>query len=157
MGNRVVVIEKGCISDHREDKLIESLQSAFRVVFFDKEKDGERERIEKICDGEELDRGHSFFLGEHPSEVEWAKDAGFFGLYILSGKGARGLKSLHADIPVFHFLSDALDWILRDEHPLETMKREIENGARAIRQGGWPLFPLKPFMVLAPTLSIPRR
>lgn len=135
----LVIIDRDCIS-HGIDRVdIGSLASRFtryEMVLIDR-----ADEVDALIARGTSDPGRSFFLGNHPEVVEHAVDLGFYGLYVLNGPGGCRLKGLHADIPVFHFLKDAADWILRDENPLETMKREIHRGAETLKAGGVVAFP----------------
>ena len=97
--------------------------------------------IDRAAVAHGINRGRSFFLGTNPAEIEAAWKRKVFGLFLLSGEGGIHVERLHGDIPVFHSFSQAVDWILRDASPLETLGREILRGAEVLKEGGVVAFP----------------
>jgi D-glycero-D-manno-heptose 1,7-bisphosphate phosphatase len=55
----------------------------------------------------------SFVIGDHPSDVESARNAGAMGIYVLTGHGTRHLPNLPTDCLVKADLAAAVEWILR--------------------------------------------
>ena len=62
------------------------------------------------CHGLDLDR--SFVIGDHPHDVELARNAGATGIYVLAGHGLRHRAELHGDDVVTDNIVAAADWIL---------------------------------------------
>ncbi len=89
--------------------------------------------------GLELDG--SFAIGDHPHDALTANDMGVFGLYLLTGHGARHLGELPAEKLAFHRLGDAVDWIIRHPAGHKDISRQIELGARLIKEGKTAAFP----------------
>ena len=62
------------------------------------------------CHGLDLDR--SFVIGDHPHDVELARNAGATGVYVLAGHGLRHRGELRGDDVVTDNIVAAADWIL---------------------------------------------
>jgi len=89
----------------------------------------------------DIDLSSSFMMGDHPSDPLTARAAGAFGLYLLTGHGMRHLGELPEDIPAFHTLPEAADWILAHPSPIEYIEESIRKGAEALRRGELAVFP----------------
>ena len=85
-----------------------------------------------------IDLSSSWVIGDHPHDIEFAKNGGASGLYVLTGHGAGHLDELPSDIPVFHNLTGAAGRILPQ---IESNYCSIEAGADFIRRGGLVAFP----------------
>ncbi len=88
-----------------------------------------------------LDLERSFVIGDHPHDALTAKELGVHGLYLLTGHGGRHLSALPAEVPVFHRISDAAEWIRTHPDPEAELSRQIDDAAAAIREGGVAAFP----------------
>jgi L-threonylcarbamoyladenylate synthase len=88
-----------------------------------------------------LDLRRSFVIGDHPHDALTAKELGVHGLYLLTGHGGRHIAELPIEVPVFHRISDAADWIRAHPDPEADVGRSIEAAAEAIRAGGVAAFP----------------
>ncbi len=88
-----------------------------------------------------LDLSRSFVIGDHPHDVFTANEQGVFGLYLLTGHGGKHLSDLALDKMIFHRLSDAVEWILNHSDHQASLTKQIESGAKAIRNGGVCAFP----------------
>lgn len=60
----------------------------------------------------DLDLGQSFVVGDHPHDVETARNAGATGLYVLTGHGAKHRAELDPDVRVVPDLAAAAEWIM---------------------------------------------
>jgi L-threonylcarbamoyladenylate synthase len=88
-----------------------------------------------------LNLERSFVIGDHPHDALTANELGVYGLYVLTGHGAKHLVELPADKPVFHSLTDAVGWIEKHPDGIREIKRQIELGAKLIKEGKNPAFP----------------
>lgn len=61
--------------------------------------------------GIELER--SYVVGDHPSDVELAENAGAHGIYVLTGHGKKHRPGLSGSVVVKPGIQQATDWILR--------------------------------------------
>jgi D-glycero-D-manno-heptose 1,7-bisphosphate phosphatase len=59
-----------------------------------------------------LDLCHSFVIGDHPHDVELARNAGATGIYVLTGHGVKHRAELGGDEVVTANIRAAADWIL---------------------------------------------
>jgi len=59
-----------------------------------------------------LDLRRSFVIGDHPHDVELARNAGATGVYVLTGHGVRHRAELSSEAMVAPDLAAAADWIL---------------------------------------------
>ncbi|MFH1966116.1 MAG: HAD-IIIA family hydrolase [Acidobacteriota bacterium] len=71
----------------------------------------------KAAEEYRLDLRESFIIGDHPHDALTGRDLGVFGLFLLTGHGGKHLAELPPGIPVFHRLTDAVDWIIRNPVP----------------------------------------
>ncbi|MBN2343053.1 MAG: threonylcarbamoyl-AMP synthase [Deltaproteobacteria bacterium] len=88
-----------------------------------------------------LDLNRSFVIGDHPHDVYTADEQGVFGLYLLTGHGGKHLSELAQDKLVFHRISDAAEWISAHADHKNNIAQRIDQGARAIQNGGVAAFP----------------
>jgi D-glycero-D-manno-heptose 1,7-bisphosphate phosphatase len=58
-----------------------------------------------------VDLGRSFVVGDHPHDVETARNAGAQGVYVLTGHGEKHRAELAADAPVTADIEAAAEWI----------------------------------------------
>ncbi|MFW5997113.1 MAG: L-threonylcarbamoyladenylate synthase [Lentisphaeria bacterium] len=89
----------------------------------------------------DIDLSRSFVIGDHPHDVTTADNAGAFGLYVLTGHGAKHLPELPYDKLVFHGIHEAADWILTHPEPVSDIRREINIAAEYIQSGKLVVFP----------------
>ncbi|HOW65839.1 MAG TPA: HAD family hydrolase [Candidatus Paceibacterota bacterium] len=59
-----------------------------------------------------LDLGRSFVIGDHPHDVELARNAGATGIYLLTGHGRKHQTELSGNVIVTANIQAAADWIL---------------------------------------------
>jgi len=76
----------------------------------------------------------SYVIGDHPADVELARQAGASGIYLLTGHGPKHLSELTHYFPVVSNLKEAIDFILKEEEA-------VRRAALIIRQGGVVAFP----------------
>ena len=60
-----------------------------------------------------IDLAGSYVIGDHPSDVELAENAGARGIYLLTGHGAKHRKELSSNVFVEPGIQQAADFILR--------------------------------------------
>ena len=83
----------------------------------------------------------SWVIGDHPHDVEFAVSGGAKGLYVLTGHGSKHLNELPADVPVFHTLSDAAEWIYGSAVSTGRNFCTVDEAAETLRNGGVAAFP----------------
>jgi L-threonylcarbamoyladenylate synthase len=91
-----------------------------------------------------IDLGRSFVVGDHPHDVELARNAGAFGIYVLTGHGLKHLHEVGRDAMVVSGLGPATDWISGMHScggDAVRLKSEILRGADILRKGGLVIFP----------------
>ncbi len=81
-----------------------------------------------------IDLLSSYVIGDHPADVELARNAGASGIYVLTGHGSKHVGELVHPFPVVANLEKAADLILKEN---ET----ISEASKIIRQGGVVAFP----------------
>jgi D-glycero-D-manno-heptose 1,7-bisphosphate phosphatase len=59
-----------------------------------------------------IDIKNSFVIGDHPSDVEFALNAGATGIYVLTGHGRKHLNGLKHKELIFDSLKEAVQWII---------------------------------------------
>jgi D-glycero-D-manno-heptose 1,7-bisphosphate phosphatase len=59
----------------------------------------------------DVDLGRSFVVGDHPHDVETARNAGAQGVYVLTGHGEKHRAELAVDAPVTADIEAAAGWI----------------------------------------------
>ena len=60
-----------------------------------------------------LDIAQSFSIGDHPHDVDFCKNAGGNGLYVLTGHGTKHFATVGSDTQCFENLLDAARWVLK--------------------------------------------
>lgn len=60
-----------------------------------------------------LDLTRSFVIGDHPHDVELARNAGATGIYVLTGHGSKHRSELSPGEIVTSHIGEAANWILR--------------------------------------------
>ena len=60
-----------------------------------------------------IDLQHSFVIGDHPHDVEFAKSAGAKGIYLLSGHGMKHRAELSGNTPVVDGIREAAELIIK--------------------------------------------
>ena len=79
-----------------------------------------------------LDLRRSFVIGDHPHDVELARNADATGIYVLTGHGLKHRGELRGDDVVTANIAAAADWILSGiggTAPLVPLERHQEMGA----------------------------
>ena len=59
-----------------------------------------------------IDLEHSYAIGDHPHDVEFAESAGARGIYVLSGHGQKHRRELHEGVVVVPGIAQAAQMIL---------------------------------------------
>lgn len=59
----------------------------------------------------DIDLSASFFIGDHPSDVQCGINAGVSPLYVLSGHGSKHVSELECEVPVFSNLVEVTHFI----------------------------------------------
>lgn len=59
-----------------------------------------------------IDLGRSFVIGDHPQDVELARNAGAHGIYVLSGHGMKHLDEIPKDTEVADGIREAVQVIM---------------------------------------------
>ncbi len=91
-----------------------------------------------------IDLNLSIVVGDHPSDMDLAKNAGCGAIYVLTGHGSKHLKELQHDLLVVSRLKEAEDWIFalaRYENKVQNLKEELRRAGAVIRQGRLVAFP----------------
>ena len=91
-----------------------------------------------------IDLAKSFVVGDHPHDMELARNAGARGLYVLTGHGAKHRCDLPQDAPVAADIGQAAAMILDmpdAKGPSPSSGTDIEKAAAIIRKGGVVAFP----------------
>ena len=89
-----------------------------------------------------LDR--SYVVGDHPSDVELAENAGALGIYVLTGHGRKHRPELSDDVVVQPGIQQAAHWMLLHDDTTGDPGADgvpVSRGARIIRRGGVVIFP----------------
>jgi len=68
--------------------------------------------IEKAAERYGVDLGRSFSVGDHPHDVQFARNAGAKGIYVLTGHGRKHQAELPADTVITSGMADAAERIL---------------------------------------------
>lgn len=97
--------------------------------------------LEKAAADYDLDLSASWIIGDHPHDVETGARCGASGLYVLTGHGARHLGELPPDVPVFHDLTGAAEWICGGMGNGIPNICSVEDGGRILAGGGLVAFP----------------
>ena len=67
--------------------------------------------LERAAGNYALDLSSSFVIGDHPHDVELARNAGALGIYVLTGHGAKHQAELADDVVVVPDMKEAVEWI----------------------------------------------
>lgn len=81
-----------------------------------------------------IDLLNSYVIGDHPVDVELARNAGASGIYVLTGHGSKHVHELAHYFPVVANLEEAANFILKENEALT-------EASTIIRQGGVVAFP----------------
>ena len=75
---------------------------------------------EEFC----LDLPQSFVIGDHPHDIEFARNAGARGIYLLTGHGQKHLDEVPQDGEIFiaGSLDEAVTWILEEDSKNQRLK-----------------------------------
>jgi tRNA threonylcarbamoyl adenosine modification protein (Sua5/YciO/YrdC/YwlC family) len=96
--------------------------------------------LEKAARDYNINLMRSFAIGDHPHDVEFAWNAGLFGIYVMTGHGRRHLAKLHRDAIIAIDLKDAVPLILNGL--VGSIKDyAVTRAATIIRSGGIVAFP----------------
>jgi len=68
--------------------------------------------LHKAAEEHGIDLGESYVIGDHPHDVELAKNAGARGIYVCTGHGVKHLNELNNGEIVVPHIEAAADWIL---------------------------------------------
>ncbi len=68
--------------------------------------------LEQAAREHRLDLRRSFVIGDHPHDVEFARNAGATGIYVLTGHGRKHRAELRGDNNVVAGIASAAEWIL---------------------------------------------
>lgn len=71
--------------------------------------------LRKAAKDHRIDLQHSFVIGDHPHDVEFAANAGAKGIYLLSGHGRKHRAELPADTLVAAGIGAAAELILAEQ------------------------------------------
>jgi hypothetical protein len=74
-----------------------------------------------------VDVSRSFVVGDHPTDVELAANAGARGIYVLSGHGEKHRAEVRVPCAVVPGISEAVDRVA-----VERAARELRSGARGV-------------------------
>lgn len=91
-----------------------------------------------------IDLRASFVIGDHPHDVELARNAGATGIYVLTGHGARHRADLQTEALVAHDIWEAANLVVKVDHlkrSQQSLGNEITQAAAIFRQGGVVAFP----------------
>lgn len=69
--------------------------------------------LEKAANDHDLDLSRSFVIGDHTHDIEFAKNAGAEGVYVLTGHGMKHKKELLGDCTVCPDVLEAAQYIIR--------------------------------------------
>ncbi len=87
-----------------------------------------------------VDLSRSFVMGDHPHDVELARNVGAKGIYLLTGHGQKHVDELPSDVLVAKNMGEAVDWIIRTSFDQKTFE-VILQAAQIIKNGGIVAFP----------------
>ena len=92
-----------------------------------------------------LDLARSFVVGDHPHDVELARQAGAAGIYVRTGHGQKHRAELPADVTaIVPGIREAAEWILAvraAEERTGNPDAALEQAAGLLRRGGVVAFP----------------
>jgi L-threonylcarbamoyladenylate synthase len=88
-----------------------------------------------------LDLSRSFAIGDHPHDVEMAKNVGAQGIYLVTGHGQKHLHELPSGVSVAGNMEEAIDMVLNRDVPSQKKTGIIGQAAEIIKRGGIVAFP----------------
>ena len=88
-----------------------------------------------------LDLSRSFSIGDHPHNVELARNVGAQGIYLLTGHGQKHLHELPSGVSVAGNMEEAIDMVLNRDVPSQKKTGIIGQAAEIIKRGGIVAFP----------------
>jgi len=74
--------------------------------------------LHKAAEEYGVDLQHSFTIGDHPHDVEFARAVGARGVYVRTGHGSKHLPDVPPGEIVVSGIGEAMDWILRNMEDL---------------------------------------
>jgi L-threonylcarbamoyladenylate synthase len=92
----------------------------------------------KIAQEFGVDLSHSFVVGDHPYDVEMARNVGATGIYLLTGHGEKHFAELNPQVYIAKNLEEATEWII---HHDTSSSQKIHRAAEIIKKGGVVAFP----------------
>jgi L-threonylcarbamoyladenylate synthase len=92
----------------------------------------------KIAQEFGVDLSHSFVVGDHPYDVEMARNVGATGIYLLTGHGEKHFAELNPQVYIAKNLEEATEWII---HHDTSSPQKIHRAAEIIKKGGVVAFP----------------
>ncbi len=100
--------------------------------------------LRKAAEVHKVDLSRSYVVGDHPHDVDLARNVGARGVYMLTGHGAKHRHELSADTVIVPGIREAADWILA-RHELITgpgdLGAKLSDAVQVIREGGVAAFP----------------
>lgn len=87
-----------------------------------------------------VDLSRSFVVGDHPHDVELARNVGAKGIYLLTGHGQKHFDELPPDVFVAKDMEEAVDRIIRIS-PYQKEFEVILRASEIIKKGGIVAFP----------------
>jgi len=88
-----------------------------------------------------IDLSRSFVIGDHPHDVEMAKNVGARGIYLLTGHGKKHRHELLSGVPVAENMKEAIRMILEEGPQSQQETTRIRQAAEIITRGGIVAFP----------------
>ena len=80
-----------------------------------------------------IDLEQSFSIGDHPHDVEFGRQFGGTGLYLLTGHGNKHRHELTGNEPVFDDIALATDWILNNSSTGTNQQAHSRHPSTSIR------------------------
>ena len=81
--------------------------------------------LQKAAERYGIDLRASFTVGDHPHDVELARNAGAHGIYVLTGHGRKHLGELPHAAPVASGIAEAAEMILAGQTPDPSHKTQV--------------------------------
>jgi L-threonylcarbamoyladenylate synthase len=106
-----------------------------------------------------LDLAAAFTVGDHPHDVQFARNAGATGIYVLTGHGRQHRNELSAETTVVPGIREAVEWIIgclnmrQDEQARPGI---IQQAACKLKEGGVAAFPTETVYGLGANTFDPR-
>lgn len=89
----------------------------------------------------DLDLSRSFSIGDHPHDVELARNVGAQGIYLVTGHGKQHLHEIPLGVSVAGNMEEAIDMVLNRDVPSQKKTGIIGQAAEIIKRGGIVAFP----------------